>query len=65
MLAWKMVAKLKGQFWDKVPVEFENVTIHRATILPKQGEVKFTIRMMETSGDFSISESGMLKMVDF
>jgi len=60
MLAWKMVAKLKGQFWDKVAVEFENVTIHRATILPKQGEVKFIVRMMETSGDFSISESGTI-----
>lgn len=52
MLAWKMVAKLKGQFYDKVQVEFENVTIHRATILPKQGEVKFTIRMMVSSNLF-------------
>jgi len=60
MLAWKMLAKVKGQFYDKIPVEFENVTIHRATILPKQGEVKFTIRMMETSGEFSISESGTI-----
>jgi len=60
MLAWKMLAKVKGQFYDRIPVEFENVTIHRATILPKQGEVKFTIRMMETSGEFSISESGTI-----
>lgn len=51
---------MKGQFWDKVPVEFENVSINRATILPKNNEVKFIIRMMETSGDFSISESGTI-----
>lgn len=58
MLAWKMLAKMKGQFYDKIPVEFENVTLHRATILPKQGQVKFVIRMMESSGEFSISEGG-------
>ena len=60
MLAWKMLAKIKGQFHDKIPVEFENVTLHRATILPKSGQTKFVIRMMETSGDFSISEGGSI-----
>ena len=60
MLAWKMLAKIKGQFYDKIPVEFENVTLHRATILPKSGQTKFVIRMMETSGDFSISEGGSI-----
>jgi len=60
MLAWKMLAKIKGQFHDKIPVEFENVTLHRATILPKTGQTKFVIRMMETSGDFSISEGGSI-----
>ena len=60
MLAWKMLAKIKGQFHDKIPVEFENVTLHRATIIPKNGQVKFVIRMMETSGEFSISEGGAI-----
>ena len=60
MLAWKMLAKIKGQFHDKIPVEFENVTLHRATILPKSGQTKFIIRMMETSGEFSISEGGSI-----
>ena len=60
MLAWKMLAKIKGQFHDKIPVEFENVTLHRATILPKNGQIKFVIRMMETSGEFSISEGGAI-----
>ncbi|XP_054155200.1 fatty acid synthase-like [Oppia nitens] len=60
MLAWQMLAKQKGQYWDKLPVEFENVTLHRATILPKQGQTKFVIRMMETSGEFSISEGGTI-----
>ena len=60
MLAWQMLAKMKGQFYDKLPVEFENVTLHRATILPKQGQTKFVIRMMETSGEFSVSEGGTI-----
>lgn len=58
MLAWKMLAKCKGQFYDKMPVLFENVTLHRATILTKTNSAKFVVRLMETSGDFSVSEGG-------
>lgn len=55
-LAWKMLAKKKNVSFHELPVEFENVTLHRATILPKQGVTKFIIRFMETNGEFSISE---------
>src|SRR6201999_3292549 len=48
------------QFHDKLPVEFSDVTLHRATILPKQGQIKFVVRMMETSGEFSVSEGGTI-----
>lgn len=58
LLAWKMLAKCKGQFYDKMPVLFENVTLHRATILTKSNSAKFVVRLMETSGDFSVSEGG-------
>lgn len=58
MLAWKMLSKCKGQFYDKLPVLFENVTLHRATILTKTNSAKFVVRLMETSGDFSVSEGG-------
>lgn len=58
LLAWKMLAKCKGQFYDKMPVLFENVTLHRATILSKNNSAKFVVRLMETSGDFSVSEGG-------
>uniref|UniRef100_A0A6G1SJY0 Fatty acid synthase n=1 Tax=Aceria tosichella TaxID=561515 RepID=A0A6G1SJY0_9ACAR len=58
LLAWKMLAKCKGQFYDKMPVLFENVTLHRATILSKTNSAKFVVRLMETSGDFSVSEGG-------
>lgn len=59
-LAWEMLAKVKGQFWDKLPVEFENVTLHRATILPKDAIVKFEVRMMDVNGEFTISEGGSI-----
>lgn len=58
MLAWKMLSKCKGQFYDRLPVLFENVTLHRATILTKTNSAKFVVRLMETSGDFSVSEGG-------
>ena len=41
LLAWKMLAKCKGQFYDKTPVLLENVTLHRATILSKTSSAMF------------------------
>ena len=57
-LAWQMLAKMKGQFCENCPVEFENVTLHRATILPRDAVVKFEVRMMDINGEFTISEGG-------
>ena len=37
VLAWRTLAKLSGQIYEQMPVCFENVHIHRATILPKTG----------------------------
>lgn len=43
VLAWKTLAKLKGQTFEQLPVKFENVQIHRATILPHDGEyIRYT-----------------------
>lgn len=36
-LAWRALAKLSGQMYEQMPVAFEDVHIHRATILPKSG----------------------------
>lgn len=57
-LAWQMLAKIKGQFYDKLRVEFENVTLHRATILNKDAPTKFEVRLLEATGEFIISEGG-------
>ncbi|KAI1292128.1 Fatty acid synthase [Halotydeus destructor] len=60
MLAWKMLARLKHTSYDKIPVEFQNIALHRATILSKTSKTKFVIQLMESSGDFSISEGGFV-----
>ena len=39
VLAWRALAKLEGQIYEQMPVGFENVHIHRATILPKEGKI--------------------------
>ena len=38
VLAWRTLAKMSGQLYEQLPVAFENVHIHRATILPKTGK---------------------------
>lgn len=37
-LAWKTLIKSLGTVMEQTPVTFQDVTIHRATILPKEGE---------------------------
>jgi fatty acid synthase, animal type len=39
VLAWQALARMKGQLYDQMPVEFQNVNIHRATVLPPTGIV--------------------------
>lgn len=57
-LVWKTFAKLKGTDYEKLPVVFENVQFHRATIMPKEGPVRFLINIFDGTGDFEICEGG-------
>lgn len=41
-----------------MPVILEDVKFHRATIMPKDGSVKFLINILEGSGEFEICEGG-------
>lgn len=60
VLAWKSLAKRTGKPFHQVPVRFENVNLHRATIVPKSGSVKFLVNIMRASGDFEVCEAGTL-----
>ncbi|XP_017773704.1 PREDICTED: fatty acid synthase [Nicrophorus vespilloides] len=57
-LAWKTFAKLRNQDYEQLPVIMEDVKFMRATIMPKEGSVKFLINIFEGSGEFEICESG-------
>nr|XP_027196308.1 fatty acid synthase-like [Dermatophagoides pteronyssinus] len=59
-IAWQMLAKLKGQVCEQTPVVFENVSLHRATILHEETPVKFEIHLMESNGEFTICENNMI-----
>lgn len=58
VLVWKTLAKLRGEDFEQLPVVFENMRFERATIMPKEGPVKFLINIFEGTGDFEICESG-------
>lgn len=57
-MAWKTFAKLQNQDYEQLPVVLEDVQFHRATIMPKEGSVKFLINIFEGSGEFEICEGG-------
>lgn len=59
-LAWRTFAKLKNSSLEKTPVVLEDVVFHRATILPKDGSVKFGLNFFDGSGKFEICEGGSL-----
>ncbi|KAK8766017.1 hypothetical protein V5799_007198 [Amblyomma americanum] len=60
VMAWKHLAKRYGRPFYQLPVFFEDVTFHRATILPQRGPVRFLVNVMQASGEFEISEGGTL-----
>ena len=56
MLAWKAFAESRNVFWYNLPVEFSEVTFHRACILPKSGSIKLVTQLMSSTGSFTIVE---------
>ncbi|PSN28987.1 Fatty acid synthase [Blattella germanica] len=57
-LVWKTFAKLQGKSHEDLPVVIENVQFHRATIMPKEGSVKFLVNIFDGTGDFELCEGG-------
>ncbi|GFX61278.1 fatty acid synthase [Trichonephila clavipes] len=60
LLAWKSLAELKGKEVYTLPITFEEVKIHRATVMSKSASTKFIINITNTGGEFEISEGGMV-----
>jgi len=38
VLAWRQLARMNGQTYQQTPVSFDDIHIHRATMLPSTGE---------------------------
>ncbi|KAG5885209.1 hypothetical protein JTB14_012232 [Gonioctena quinquepunctata] len=57
-LVWKTYAKLRNEDFEQLPVVLEDVQFHRATIMPKEGSVKFLINIFEGTGEFELCEGG-------
>ncbi|KAM9716550.1 fatty acid synthase [Menidia menidia] len=60
MLAWRTLVRSRGLVMDATPITFEDVTIHRATILPKNGSVQLEVNLMPATNRFEVSENGNL-----
>ncbi|KAJ0060389.1 hypothetical protein NL108_010160, partial [Boleophthalmus pectinirostris] len=60
VLAWRTLVKSLGMVLDTTPVTFEDVAIHRATILPPNGSVQLEVRLMPATHSFEVSENGNL-----
>ncbi|CAG2105236.1 unnamed protein product [Medioppia subpectinata] len=60
MLAWRRFAAMRCQPWKKTPIVFENVRFFRPTLLSEGNEVKFTVKILDGTGDFTISEGNQI-----
>ncbi|KAM5149351.1 fatty acid synthase isoform 2-T2 [Callospermophilus lateralis] len=59
-LVWRTLAHRLGLSLEQVPVVFEDVTLHQATILPRTGTVPLEVQLLEASRAFEISQNGSL-----
>ncbi|XP_036196044.1 fatty acid synthase [Myotis myotis] len=59
-LVWRTLARALDQNMEQMPVAFEDVTLHQATILPKTGTVSLEVRLLEASHAFEVSQNGNL-----
>lgn len=58
VLVWRTLAKLRNVDFEKLPVVFEHVKFLRATIMPKEGPVKFFVNIFMGTNEFEICENG-------
>ena len=60
-LVWKSFAKNKGTTFDQLPVLFESIQFHQATILQNEDEIiKFSVRFLEGIGEFEVFEGNSI-----
>ncbi|GFT81890.1 fatty acid synthase, partial [Nephila pilipes] len=60
LLAWKALAEMVHKDYESLPVVFEDVAIHRATIVSKSGTITFTVNLTYIGKRFEVSEGGSI-----
>ncbi|KMQ87022.1 fatty acid synthase [Lasius niger] len=58
LMTWKTFANLLDKDFERLPVIFENILFQRATFVPEKKTIKFSINILEGTGDFEICETG-------
>lgn len=57
-LVWKTFAKLQQKNFEELSVVIEDAQFLRATIMPKDGPIKFLVNIFGGSGEFELCEGG-------
>ncbi|CAG5047033.1 unnamed protein product [Parnassius apollo] len=57
ILVWETFALMQGKLYGELSVVFEDIRLHRATTIPKQGNLEFIITIHKESGEFELSEN--------
>ncbi|OXU23005.1 hypothetical protein TSAR_015483 [Trichomalopsis sarcophagae] len=58
-LIWETIGMMRGELYTEVSVIFEDVKFLRATTVPKEGTVDFTLMVQKGSGRFEVIEGGV------
>ncbi|XP_039292597.1 fatty acid synthase-like [Nilaparvata lugens] len=59
-LVWRKFVEMQGLSFEETPVILENFKIHRATVMPMEGPVRFLFNVLDYTGEFEVSEGGSL-----
>ncbi|XP_046416456.1 fatty acid synthase-like isoform X1 [Neodiprion fabricii] len=62
---WQTVAMMQAQRFDETSVVFENVKFHRATTIPKKGDLTLELTVHKGSGRFEVVEGGTSVVTGF
>lgn len=55
-LVWETLGMMHGELYTEISVVFEDVKFIRATNIPKEGEIEFTVMIQKGKITFSFSE---------
>ncbi|XP_023313671.1 fatty acid synthase-like [Trichogramma pretiosum] len=58
-LVWETLGMMHGELHTEVSVVFEDIKFLRATNIPKEGEIEFTLMIQKGTGRFEVVEGGV------